>query len=114
MGMWLRAWAVAVTALLMPMASSAASAADAIVGTWLTDDGDSKVEIAAAKGADGGAVYSGRVAWLKEPLRDGQPLRDANNADAALRERPILGLTIVAGFKPNLTYGCEKFSAYAQ
>lgn len=76
-----------------------AAAPDAIVGTWLTDDGASKVEIAAVKAADGSSVYQGKVAWLKEPLRDGQPLRDANNADPALRGRPILGLVVLSGFK---------------
>ena len=76
-----------------------AASADAILGTWLTDDGASKVEVTAGKAADGSNVYGGKVAWLKEPTRDGKPLRDANNVDAALRERPILGLPILAGFK---------------
>lgn len=85
--------------LPLPRAARAANAPAALVGTWLTDEGDSKVEIAAAPAADGGAVYSGKVAWLKEPLRDGKPLLDANNGDAALRTRPILGLPILAGFR---------------
>ncbi len=52
------------------------------------------------QGADGSSVYNGKLAWLKEATRDGKPLRDANNADAAQRERPILGLPILSGFKP--------------
>jgi uncharacterized protein (DUF2147 family) len=72
---------------------------DAILGTWLTDDGASKVEVAASRAADGSGVYSGKVIRLKEPQRDGKPLRDANNGDAALRDRPILGLPILSGFK---------------
>jgi uncharacterized protein (DUF2147 family) len=76
-----------------------AASADAILGTWLTDDGASKVEVTAGKAADGSSIYGGKISWLKEPTRDGKPLRDANNADAALRERPILGLPILAGFK---------------
>jgi uncharacterized protein (DUF2147 family) len=40
-----------------------------------------------------------KVAWLKEPMRDGKPLRDANNADTGLRDRPIMGLEILSGFK---------------
>jgi len=90
--------AVAVVALL-PVAGLAASPQDAIVGTWLTDDGASKVDVSAAKADDGSSIYAGKVTWLKEPLRDGQPLRDANNADAGLRGRPILGLEILSGFK---------------
>jgi uncharacterized protein (DUF2147 family) len=79
--------------------AAAAAAPDAILGTWLTDDGASKVEVSATKAADGSSVYSGKISWLKEPMRDGQPLRDANNADAPLRARPILGLPILSGFK---------------
>lgn len=85
---------------LLPLSQGALAAAPAaLLGTWLTDEGDSKVEIVATPAADGSAVYNGKVAWLKEPLRDGKPLLDANNGDAALRTRPILGLPILAGFR---------------
>jgi len=90
---------VLVVAALLAHAGHAGAPQDAIVGTWLTEDGSSKVDIAASKRADGATVYSGRVSWLKDPTRDGKPLRDAKNDDAALRDRPILGLEIVSGFK---------------
>jgi uncharacterized protein (DUF2147 family) len=90
---------VLATLLTLPWAARAAAPADAILGTWLTDDGASKVEVTATKAADGNSVYNGKVVWLKEPLRDGQPLRDTNNADAALRSRPIIGLVVLSGFK---------------
>lgn len=112
MGMWLRTWVLAIAALL-PVAGAAATAPDAIVGTWLTDDGASKIEIVAAKGPDGGTVYNGRVAWLKEPVHDGKPLHDANNADAALRERPIMGLEIVSGFRPAAAGGWTGGTVYS-
>ncbi len=85
--------------LLLPWAAQAAAPPDAILGAWLTDDGASKVEVTAAKAADGSTVYNGKIVWLKEPLRDGQPLRDANNSDAAQRSRPIMGLVVLSGFK---------------
>jgi uncharacterized protein (DUF2147 family) len=91
--------AAGVLAGLAPRALRAATPPDAILGTWLTDDGASKVEIVAAKAADGSSVYSGKLVWLKQPLRDGRPLSDQHNADAALRGRPILGLQILSGFK---------------
>ncbi len=90
---------VAVLAAVLCAPALRAAPPDAIVGTWLTDDGASKVEISAGRAADGSSVYVGKVVWLKEPLRDGKPLRDANNSDAALRERPIMGLQILSGFK---------------
>jgi hypothetical protein len=37
-----------------------------IVGTWLTET-RSKVEVVAGKAADGSAIYSGTVSWLKDP-----------------------------------------------
>jgi len=49
--------------------------------------------------ADGGYVYAGKVSWLKDPTRDGEPVHDAMNEDLALRDRPILGLAILSGFK---------------
>jgi len=61
--------------------------------------GASKVEVTKATGADGSMVYTGTLSWLKEPLRDGKPALDANNSDAALRSRPLLGITILADFK---------------
>lgn len=84
---------------LLAWAGRARAASDAIVGSWLTDDAASRVEVSAAQAGDGSTVYQGKVVWLKQPLRDGQPLRDANNADAAQRGRPIMGLTVLSGFK---------------
>lgn len=86
-------------AVLLTLAAQAAAPQDAIVGTWLTEDGTSKVDVSASRAADGSSVYSGKVVWLKDPMRDGEPLRDANNEDARLRDRPILGLEILSGFK---------------
>jgi len=90
---------VVATALFLTQGGHAATPPDAIVGTWLTEDGASKVDVSASKVADGSTVYAGKVVWLKDPTRDGKPLRDANNDNAALRDRPILGLEILSGFK---------------
>ncbi|MGH8283154.1 MAG: DUF2147 domain-containing protein [Gammaproteobacteria bacterium] len=75
--------------------------AEAILGTWLTNDGSAKVEIENAQD-----VYNGRVVWLKAPLfpadgpqgMAGKPKVDRLNPDKALRTRPILGLALLAGF----------------
>jgi uncharacterized protein (DUF2147 family) len=101
------------TALLLPAALRAAAAQDALLGTWLTDDGASKVDISAAKAADGSPVFSGKVVWLKEPVKDGESLRDAHNADTSLRQRPILGLTILTGFKPAADGGWSGGTVYS-
>ncbi len=85
--------AVCVLGLSLPAAARAADAQDAILGTWLTDGGDSRVEIARS-----GSRYAGKIVWLKEPERDGKPVRDANNSDAALRDRPVMGLEVLSSF----------------
>lgn len=72
----------------------AASAGDAINGTWLTADGTSKVQISNANG-----VVEGHIVWLKDPGgADGKPKVDAHNPDASLRSRPIMGLAVLTGF----------------
>ena len=63
-------FALAISMLVM-QASQAAAPQDAILGTWLTDGGESKVDVVADKAADGSTVYSGKVTWLKDPTRDG-------------------------------------------
>jgi uncharacterized protein (DUF2147 family) len=74
-----------------------AAAADA-VGTWLTGDKDSQVRI-----VNCGAALCGNLVWLKEPNdpATGRPKTDKNNADASKQSRPLLGVPIVLGMKPN-------------
>ena len=45
-------------------------------------------------------LLCGRIYWQKRPLSaTGQPKHDRHNPDAALRERPLCGLKILAGFR---------------
>jgi uncharacterized protein (DUF2147 family) len=81
------ALAFAALLALCPVLTRADVSPDAIVGVWLTETADSKIEIGKA-----GTGYAGKVIWLKEPQRDGKPVTDAKNADASLRTRPLLGL----------------------
>ncbi|MGE3726992.1 MAG: DUF2147 domain-containing protein [Candidatus Sericytochromatia bacterium] len=82
--------AMAVSALLIPV--EAAKPAD-VAGIWLTEGGKSKIQI-----KQQGSSLSGRLIWLKEPLRDGKPKLDKNNESPALRNRPLIGLTLIQGF----------------
>lgn len=67
---------------------------NSIVGYWLTQDKDSKVEI--YKGKDG--LFYGAIRWLKEPNRNGAPKKDDKNPEEKLQNRAILGLSILNGF----------------
>ena len=68
---------------------------DKIIGTWITQDGDSKITI--AKNDDG--TFDGKIIWLKEPHREnGEVKLDDKNPDEKLQSRPIKGLEILQGF----------------
>lgn len=68
---------------------------DQIEGKWLNEDKDAKIEIYLTKSG----TYAGRIAWLKEPNRNGKPKMDENNQKESLRKQPILGLVLLKGFK---------------
>jgi uncharacterized protein (DUF2147 family) len=79
-----------VTALLLagPLAAAPAD----IAGTWLSGDGDGLIEIR----VDGAAI-SARI--LGSPNNDPErPRTDVKNPDPALRDQPLVGLDIFAGF----------------
>lgn len=73
-------------------AQATPAVADAIIGTWLTEDSTAKVTI-----ADSSGTFSGTIVWVK-PDGDGAEPLDAKNADTALRTRPILGIRVLTGF----------------
>ena len=84
--------AVVVTAPPAIASEAGVQGADALAGCWLVEDGEAQVEIAAC----GEAELCGRIVWLEEPLDEqGRVRRDVENGGAALRERPVLGLTIL-------------------
>ena len=87
------ATAAALVALVGPC--RAAPAADP-QGVWMIED-----EVALAVADCGGGSLCGRVVWLRTP-RDGagHPKRDAMNPNAALRDRPLCGLTVLDGLLP--------------
>ena len=89
-------WAVAaVAALVVAGPSRTASAADP-QGVWMIES-----EVALAFSDFGGGLLCGRVVWLRTPRDDaGLPKRDTMNPDAALRDRPLCGVTVLDGLLP--------------
>ncbi|HFB62380.1 MAG TPA: DUF2147 domain-containing protein [Bacteroidetes bacterium] len=69
--------------------------ADDVVGVWLTQYKDSKVEIY----KDGGK-YFGKIIWLETPIDSitGKPKVDDKNEDPNLRNRPIMGMKLLENF----------------
>ncbi len=69
--------------------------ADAILGEWLTDGGESLVEIYKC-----GDRYCAKIVWLKDPQNeDGSDKLDTNNPDPSKRSQRIIGLNIVWEFR---------------
>lgn len=68
-----------------------------IVGVWATQGFGSKVRIEPCGGKNG--EICGEIVWLWEPKDDqGAVIRDANNPDEKLTNRPLLGISILEGF----------------
>ena len=83
-----------VIGLLFLFSLQIAAQADKVLGFWLTDEGESQIEI--FKKSNG--KYYGKIVWLEEPYENGKPKVDDDNPDESLRNRPILGLELLKGF----------------
>ena len=72
---------------------------DQLEKTWLTNGAASKIQM--YKGTDG--LFYGKLTWIKEPIdkKTGKPACDLENPDENLRNKPLLGLVIMTGFKKN-------------
>lgn len=86
---------LAALACLLVLAFPARAASP--VGGWWTEGRNGQVTIEGC-----GDRLCGKLAALKEPLNaEGQPKRDRNNPDPALRDRPLIGLPLLRGFAPD-------------
>ncbi len=85
----------AVIAVTFALFAAPAAAADPS-GTWLTADGEARVQI-----SNCGSAYCGRIVWLKEPNdpQTGKPKLDKFNKDASKQSRPVIGLQIISGME---------------
>ncbi len=84
-----------IAVLILSLSSNLMAQADKVVGTWLTQEGKSKVRIYKAKNGK----YYGKIVWLKEPLENGKPKVDKDNPDDALKSRPLLELLLLKSFE---------------
>jgi uncharacterized protein (DUF2147 family) len=84
----------AVLAFCLLFVGARAFAAGGVEGEWITSETGSKVRIGACPNQ--AQEICGVVSWL--PPANAKDL-DKKNPDAALRNRPILGVTTVSGFR---------------
>ncbi len=75
--------------------SNAQTAADKVVGVWLTQNKDGKIEIYKS-----GNQYFGKLVWGKDLYeKDGKTLKkDIHNPDKKLQSRTLLNLVLLTGF----------------
>jgi uncharacterized protein (DUF2147 family) len=75
---------------------------DDILGTWLNQKQDAKIEVFKC-----GSDYCGKIVWLKNPVypagstegTPGTPKVDTKNPDADKRKAPLLNMQIMNGFQ---------------
>ena len=83
------------SALLAAGAVSAASAEGA-TGRWIMANGKITVQISPC-----GGNLCGVIVAMKKPLdKHGRPKRDKDNPNPALRNRPVIGSTVLSNMKP--------------
>ena len=70
---------------------------DAIIGTWLTEEENGKIEIYKQDGK-----YYGKLVWGSNMFdENGKSKLDAKNPDKALRTKPLQGLILLSNFEYN-------------
>jgi len=76
---------------LILLSFSSSTPTDRIIGVWLSQIKDSKIEIFKCNGK-----YHGKVVWINHPNdENGKPLKDIKNPIEKLRVKPIMNLIIL-------------------
>ncbi len=89
-------WALALVGAFGLTALMSGIAQAGIAGRWANEEGNSHIKIELC-----GDSVCGTIVWLKMSSdEDGAPLRDRKNRDESLRNRPIVGIRLLYGFKP--------------
>lgn len=85
---------IACTLILSTSAKAQAVKADDVIGKWLNEEQDAKIDVTKVNGK-----FFGKIVWLKEPNEEwGTPKVDDENPDESLRNRPVMGLEILKDF----------------
>ncbi len=96
------------------LAADATTPTEPVLGQWTTSDGEARIEISHT--SDG--KLQGKIVWLlheKYPADDPDASvvkHDRKNPITSLRDRPVLGLTILRGFTATGTNTWEDGTIY--
>src|SRR6476620_10043087 len=102
---------LAAAALVLCLWTCAAAAqAQGVLGVWLTEKKNARVEIGSCTPPAQGLC--GKIVWISEPNdKEGRPTTDKANQNASLRNRPLMGLQLFDRWKEAGANNC-KFSIY--
>lgn len=108
---------VLVVLFLVFAVQAKAQSENKVLGLWYNTEKTAQVEIIKS-----GADFIGKIVWLKEPNPNGKPATDEENPDSKLKQRPLMGLSLLKGLrysggmwkggeiydpKTGKTYSCE-------
>jgi len=97
-------------ALVLNFTVAFANNPDKVLGVWVTQDSDSKVEIFKKDNK-----YYGKIVWLKTPMDNNKPVVDKFNPKEKLKTRPVLGLVVLNDLNTTITNGkTERFTIQKQ
>lgn len=94
--------AAATVFVILSVSRAHGNGADGILGSWSLRDQKARFEIYKC-----GEEYCGKISYLSEPDyppaakngRAGSPKLDTENPDPALKNRPLLGMPLMEGFR---------------
>jgi uncharacterized protein (DUF2147 family) len=85
----------AIALMVLVFAQTQADERSRVEGVWLNEDGDGWIELSIVDGELTGSIAGSP----QDPENRDPPRLDEKNPDSALRSRPLLGLTILTGFR---------------
>lgn len=65
-----------------------------VLGLWYNTEKTAQVEI-----TQNGSEFLGKIVWLQDPSPEGKPATDKENPDPKLKQRPLMGLSLLKGLK---------------
>jgi uncharacterized protein (DUF2147 family) len=91
--------------LLVALGVPAGAQAPTVMGVWLTSSRSAEIRLAPCANAASGPICGTVVRLIDPKGPDGKPLvpeqvTDMHNADPNLRQRKVLGMVLLSGFKP--------------
>ena len=104
-------------ALLVTLGVPAGAQAPTVMGTWLTPTRSAEIRLAPCADAAQGPVCGTVVKLIDPKGPDGKPVvpeqvTDVHNSDPSLRQRKVLGMVLLSGFKPAGTNSYEDGTIY--